>query len=186
MNILNFPDFTLVNRVVPKVAFYSHLEVTARMKSAFVENVEQVVWLYKLAPSNLHVADGKDVHELTIFLIKLKKGISDSSDIFRYIDSKLPRHTIFIIQQDNRYQLLVNYKQWKDASAGTFEIIKSFSTDWLSEEMLSLRLDSASNMDTLYESLVRQIASTQITSSQQDLHQAVSQTIQIEIGRAHV
>ncbi len=29
-------------------------------------------------------------------------------------------------------------------------------------------------MDTLYESLVRQIASTQITSSQQDLHQAVS------------
>lgn len=35
-------------------------------------------------------------------------------------------------------------------------------------------------MDTLYESLVRQIASTQITSSQQDLHQAVSQTIQIE------
>ena len=151
------------------------------MKSAFVENVEQVVWLYKLAPSNLHVADGKDVHELTIFLIKLKKGISDCSDIFRYIDSKLPRHTIFIIQQDNRYQLLVNYKQWKDASAGTFEIIKSFSTDWLSEEMLSLRLDSASNMDTLYESLVRQIASTQITSSQQNLHQAVSQTIQIEV-----
>lgn len=75
---------------------------------------------------------------------------------------------------------MVNYKQWKDASAGTFEIIKSFSTDWLSEEMLSLRLDSSSNMDTLYESLVRQIASTQITSSQQNLHQAVFQTIQIE------
>ena len=55
-----------------------------------------------------------------------------------------------------------------------------FSTDWLSEEMLSLRLDSSSNMDTLYESLVRQIASTQITSSQQNLHQAVFQTIQIE------
>lgn len=134
MNILNFPDFTLVNRVVPKVAFYSHLEVTARMKSAFIENVEQIIWLYKLAPSNLHMADGKEVHELTIFLIKLKKGISDSSDIFRYIDSKLPRHTIFIIQQDNRYQLLVNYKQWKDASAGTFEIIKSFSTDWFQQK----------------------------------------------------
>lgn len=74
MNILNFPNFTLVNRVVPKVAFYSHLEVTACMKSAFVENVEQIIWLYKLAPSNLHVADGKEVHELTIFLIKLKRG----------------------------------------------------------------------------------------------------------------
>lgn len=74
MNILNFPNFTLVNRVVPKVAFYSHLEATACMKSAFVENVEQIIWLYKLAPSNLHVADGKEVHELTIFLIKLKRG----------------------------------------------------------------------------------------------------------------
>ena len=81
MNILNFPNFTLVNRVVPKVAFYSHLEVTACMKSAFVENVEQIIWLYKLAPSNLHVADGKEVHELTIFLIKLKKGILTSSVI---------------------------------------------------------------------------------------------------------
>ncbi|HCD65340.1 MAG TPA: DUF4391 domain-containing protein [Prevotella sp.] len=180
MNILNFPGFTLVNRVVPKVAFYGHLEVTARMKSAFVENVEQIIWLYKLAPSNLHVADGKGVHELTIFLVKLKREITDSSDIFRYIDSKLPRHTIFIIQQDNKYQLLVNYKQWKDASAGTFEIIKAFSTGWLSAEQLSLHLDSSSNMDTLYESLVRQIASTQIISSQQDLHQAVSQTIHIE------
>ena len=180
MNILNFPDFTLVNRVVPKVAFYSHLEVTAHMKSVFVENVEQIIWLYKLAPSNLHMADGKNVHELTIFLVKLKRGNSDCSDIFRYIDSELPRHTIFIIQQDNRYRLLVNYKQWKDASAGTFEIIKSFSTDWFSAELPSLRLDSTSNMDTLYESLVRQIASTQITSTQQDLHQAVTQTIQIE------
>ena len=109
MNILNFPDFTLVNRVVPKVAFYSHLEVTARMKSAFIENVEQVVWLYKLAPSNLHITDGKDVHEITIFLVKLKKEVSECSSIFHYIDSKLPRHTIFIIKQDNWYQLLVNY-----------------------------------------------------------------------------
>ena len=114
------------------------------------------------------------------FLLNLKRGFQTALTSSVILIASYPDIRFFIIQQDNRYQLLVNYKQWKDASAGTFEIIKSFSTDWLSEEMLSLRLDSSSNMDTLYESLVRQIASTQITSSQQNLHQAVFQTIQIE------
>jgi len=174
-NILNFPTFTIYNKVMPKKAFYSHLEANARMKSLFVEYIEQIVWLYKLAPSNLHIADGKEVQEIDILRIKLKQKTKSILEICNWIDSLSPHHTLFIIEHGAEYQLLVNYKEWKDKQAGTFSIIETFVSS-----SLSIQLDALSSMDSLYESLVRQVASTRITSSQQDLRQAVMETQESE------
>lgn len=160
---------------MPKKAFYSHLEANARMKSLFVEYIEQIVWLYKLAPSNLHIADGKEVQEIDILRIKLKQKTKSFLEICRFIDSLSPHHTLFIIEHESEYQLLVNYKEWKDKQAGTFSIIETFVS-----YSLSIQLDALSSMDSLYESLVRQVASTRITSSQQDLRQAVMETQESE------
>jgi len=160
---------------MPKKAFYSHLEANARMKSLFVEYIEQIVWLYKLAPSNLHIADGKEVQEIDILRIKLKQKTKSILEICNWIDSLSPHHTLFIIEHGAEYQLLVNYKEWKDKQAGTFSIIETFVSS-----SLSIQLDALSSMDSLYESLVRQVASTRITSSQQDLRQAVMETQESE------
>ena len=172
---MDFPTFTIYNKVMPKKAFYSHLEANARMKSLFVEYIEQIVWLYKLAPSNLHIADGKEVQEIDILRIKLKQKTKSFLEICRFIDSLSPHHTLFIIEHESEYQLLVNYKEWKDKQAGTFCIIETFVS-----YSLSIQLDALSSMDSLYESLVRQVASTRITSSQQDLRQAVMETQESE------
>ena len=93
-NLLNFPAFTIFDRVMPKTAFYSHLGANARMKSLFVECIEQIVWLYKLAPSNLHIADGNDVHEIDILRIRLKRKTDDILEVCSFIDSLSPRHTL--------------------------------------------------------------------------------------------
>ena len=50
-NILNYPTSTHVDRLVPKTAFYKHLEINTRLKMRFVEDVERIQWLYKLTPS---------------------------------------------------------------------------------------------------------------------------------------
>jgi len=156
-NILNFPTFTIYNKVMPKKAFYSHLEANARMKSLFVEYIEQIVWLYKLAPSNLHIADGKEVQEIDILRIKLKQKTKSILEICNWIDSLSPHHTLFIIEHGAEYQLLVNYKEWKDKQAGTFSIIETFVSYSLSIQLdalssLHLQLDNLSSMDSLYES----------------------------------
>lgn len=178
-NILHFPDFTIVNRVVPKNSFYRHFEVSSRMKSLFVDNIEQIVWLYKLAPSNLHITDGKEVHEIAVFLVKQKQA-TDCQELLRFIDVQMPRHTLFILQQGESFRLLINYKRWKDSNVGTFDVVKSFATQWLTAQLLILRIDDAQSMDMLYESLVRQVASSQIFSSQQNLYQAVMETQEVE------
>lgn len=42
------------------------------MKDHFTNDVVRMEWLAKLAPSTINVADGKEVHEITIFLVHIK------------------------------------------------------------------------------------------------------------------
>ena len=153
---LKFPRTTIVGKPIPKNAFYKHLEVNAKMKQHFVDDVDSIHWLYKLAPSTINVEDGKLVHEVVVFSATLKsKDCPD--DVFLFIDQNMPRHVVFILEYDNRYKVLLNYKEWKDGQNGPFRIIKTFVTEWLTDNQLLLTLEGQ-NMDALYESIAGQVS----------------------------
>ena len=153
---LKFPRTTIVGKPVPKNAFYKHLEVNAKIKQHFVDDVVSIHWLYKLAPSTINVEDGKQVHEIVVFSAVLKsKDCPD--DVFLFIDQNMPRHVVFILEYDNRYKVLLNYKEWKDGQNGPFRIIKTFVTEWLTDNQLLLTLEGQ-NMDALYESIAGQVS----------------------------
>ncbi len=153
---LKFPRTTMVGKPVPKTAFYKHLEVNTKIKQHFVDDVTRIDWLYKLAPSTINVEDGKLVHEIVVFSAELKsKDCPD--DVFLFIDQNMPRHVVFILEYDNRYKVLLNYKEWKDGQNGQFKIIKTFTTDWLADDQLVLNLEGQ-NMDALYEALAGQVS----------------------------
>lgn len=153
---LKFTRTTIVGKPVPKNAFYKHLEVNAKIKQHFVDDVVSIHWLYKLAPSTINVEDGKQVHEIVVFSAVLKsKDCPD--DVFLFIDQNMPRHVVFILEYDNRYKVLLNYKEWKDGQNGQFRIIKTFVTDWLTDNQLLLTLEGL-NMDSLYEALAGQVS----------------------------
>ena len=98
---LKFPPTTIVGKPVPKNAFYKHLEVNAKIKQHFVDDVESIHWLYKLAPSTINVEDGKLVHEIVVFSAVLKaKDCPD--DVFLFIDRNMPRHVVFILEYEDR------------------------------------------------------------------------------------
>ena len=95
-NMLNFPASTHVNRLVPKTAFYKHLEMNTRLKMRLVEDVERIQWLYKLAPSTMNVDAGKVVHEIVVLRVTLK--VEDMpDDAFLAIDRQMPRHVVFVL-----------------------------------------------------------------------------------------
>ena len=157
---LKFPPTTIVGKPVPKNAFYKHLEVNAKMKQHFVDDVASINWLYKLAPSTINVEDGKLVHEIVVFSASLKSK-DCPNDVFLFIDRNMPRHVVFILEYDNRYKVLLNYKSWKDGQNSQFDIIKTFATDWLTAERLLLTLEGQT-MDALYGQWpVRCLASAQ-------------------------
>lgn len=179
-----FPKSTLVGKPVPKTAFYRNLEVNSKMKQRFVDSVESITWTAKLAPSTLSVADGKTVHEITVFRMVLKKE-EVPSDVLTLIDKQMPRHTLFLLQHDDDFCLLVNYKEWHDAANTRFDIVKTFQTGWTSADKLSLSLDGQ-DMDAVYSAIVKQMAGADITSEAKDIHTAVAQTKEQEALRQKI
>lgn len=164
MIALNFPSSTNYGKVVPKNAFYKHLEVNAKIKQHFVDDVVGINWLYKFAPSTLNVADGTKVHEIVIFSAGLKsKDCPD--DVFLFIDQNMPRHVIFILEYESKYKVLLNYKEWKDEKAGQFKIVKTFSTEWLTSDQISLSIEGQT-MDAIYESMAGQVSGFGTTNAQ--------------------
>lgn len=154
-NILGFPVSTIYNKPVQKVAFYKHMEMNSKMKQHFVDDVAEMNWLYKLAPSTLNVSDGKRVHEIVVFVVRLKaKGCP--LDVFTFIDKMMPRYILFVLEYEGEYRLLLNYKEAADAEGATFRISRSFVSEWTScgdtEDLEALHLTIDGNdMDAVYE-----------------------------------
>ena len=166
--MIEFPDTTLVNKQVPKNAFYRHLEVNANMKKHFVDDVDRIVWANKLAPSTLNVTSGKLVQEITVFSVSLKsKGCP--SDVFVFIDKNLPRHTVFILSFECEQSVLINYKEQTQGNASMpFKVTKTYQTPWVQIGEASLKLEGES-LDLVYEDMVRQVAGSQIVEESSDL-----------------
>ena len=165
---LNFPQSTKVGKPVPKNAFYKHLEVNAKIKQHFVDDVARIDWLYKLAPSTLNVADGTAVHEIVVFSAVLKsKDCPD--DVFLFIDRNMPRPVGFILAYESRYKVLLNYKEWKDGQNGQFRIVKTFATGWLAIEQLSLPVEGQT-MDAVYEAMAGRVSGFGTTKSADTRH----------------
>ena len=161
---LKFPASTKVGKPVPKNAFYKHLEVNAKIKQHFVDDVVGINWLYKFAPSTLNVEDGTKVHEIVIFSAGLKsKDCPD--DVFLFIDQNMPRHVIFILEYESKYKILLNYKEWKDEKAGQFKIVKTFSTEWLTSDQINLSIEGQT-MDAIYEVMAGQVSGFGTTKSE--------------------
>ena len=180
---LKFPVSTKVGKPVPKNAFYKHLEVNAKIKQHFVDDVVGINWLYKFAPSTLNVADGTKVHEIVIFSAGLKsKDCPD--DVFLFIDQNMPRHVIFILEYESKYKLLLNYKEWKDEKAGQFKIVKTFSTEWLTSDKISLSIEGQT-MDAIYEVMAGQVSGF-VTTKSEDTKRLVELEALITKGKKEV
>lgn len=169
--MITFPESTLVGKTVPKAAFYKNLEVNARMKQRFVDDVASATWVAKIAPSTLNVADGKTVHEITVFRMVLKNS-EVPSDVLTLIDKQMPRHTVFMLQYDDKQCLYVNYKEWHDAEQRQFDIVKTYQTAWMKDANIVLAIEG-STMDAVFSSFVRQIAGGLLDANRTDLHTAV-------------
>ncbi|MCG0154586.1 DUF4391 domain-containing protein [Phocaeicola vulgatus] len=178
----NLPQSTIVNRVIPKKTFVNQLGANTRMKDHFTNDVVRVEWLAKLAPSTINVADGKEVHEITIFLVPIKDE-NCPDDIFSFIDGMIPRHTIFILRWGDMTCLHLNYKEWMESSTNTdktFRIAKTYRSQWIKDTEINLSIEGLT-MDAIYEALVRQVAGERIIIQSESLREDVEKSTQREM-----
>ena len=126
-NPLNFPTSTIVAKNVPKNAFYKRAKPqrSSALRTFLTDAFESILWLYKLHPSTLNIADGQQVHEIDVFYGKIKTMRIDVK-LLCEMDMLLPRHTLYIIEYDEKTDLMILPKtvnaQGKITQRGIMEV----------------------------------------------------------------
>jgi hypothetical protein len=110
-NPLNFPAASIVAQKVPKNVFYKRAKSqhATALKDFLTTTFGRIAWLYKLHPDMLHIADGCQVHETDVFPCTLKCTSYDER-LLSEIDALLPRQTIYLIEREGLFDLLMQYK----------------------------------------------------------------------------
>ena len=158
--MINLPSSTFVGKVVPKEKFYSKCAVNTATKNLFVKYVEQIVWQNKLTAQTMAAEKGLLVNEIDVFEVKMK-SFDCPHKLFEFIDQHLHHHNVFVLTYDDKAKLFVNFKEKEKDE--TF--LESFETPWkpIAEPAFNL---SGSNMDEIYESIVRSAAPDYVIASE--------------------
>lgn len=170
--MLGFPVSTEFNKRIPKQKFYDNLDVSPTLRRVFVDQIRLVYWRNKLAASTLNIAAGEVVSEVEVFEVRLNEPQLDEA-VLKQIDKEIPYHILFILTCDGKAQAWIGYKEAAASGSNAFKVNRYYHTHWMPEDELQLRIDGL-NMDTVYESLVRQIAGDKLLSeSSESLKESV-------------
>lgn len=152
--MLAFPEKTNKHTKIAKEHFYAHIKLNKVLKRAFVDEIESVWWSNIFSTATLNVAAGEQVTQIDLIHIQLKQQYY-LPQLLETIEKAIPRHLIFLLQFEDRYQLLVNYKE--ATQKGQYKIIANYKTKWTDKADLALSIQGL-NLDQVYENMVYQIA----------------------------
>lgn len=148
-----YPGKAAFERIVPKAKIYEHGTVGARLKGLFAEQVDQIVWQYKLAPETTNLSASPDAPEIQVFSVRLRAS-ELHHDILRCIDKAIPFPLLFELHYEDRLQVLACYKRPSEAEASRWVCSDYFATDWIAAESPRAALPVALNLGGLYEQLL--------------------------------
>lgn len=173
-NILHFPNKTIVNKPVPKNAFFKHAPEGQRapLQRMLTDEFEGITWLYKLTAATLNVEDGQNVHEVDVFCCQMKMD-HYSVNPFCAMDKLLPRHTLFIIEYDDNFDLLMHHKEMtlvKGEQKWTCGITEFRNKVSLGEKPL-ITIEGQ-NMDAVYNGLLSQVSGLHAATEEEYKEQA--------------
>ena len=180
---IELPKSTEFNKKIkiPKQKFYENLEISPALKKIFIEQVDKILWSYKIASSTANLADGNLVKEIEVFEVSLKSPSLDG-ELLRHIDRLVPYHIVFILEYQGRYKACISYKEATISGNMAFKVNSYYYTDWLDKQNLHLKLEGL-NLDAAYENFVRQIAgeTLQKVASDESLKDSIARSEQKEL-----
>lgn len=178
---IELPKSTEFNKKIPKHKFYENLKISPALKKIFIEQVDKILWSYKIASSNTNLADGNLVKEIEVLEVFLKSPNLDD-ELLRHIDRAVPYHIVFILEYQDRCKACISYKEAAISGNRAFKVNSYYYTDWLDKQNLPLKLEGL-NIDAAYENFVRQIAgeTLQKVASDESLKDSIARSEQKEL-----
>ena len=155
-----YPKQAEFGRILPKNKIYEHSGANTRLKDLFVEQVEQIVWRYKLAPETINLAAKPGVPEIQVFAIQLKTS-ELHRDVLRCIDGAVQFPIIFELTQSQgaeaRTQVVAAYKRPSETDAASWVSSDYFESGWRPATAERVPLPLALDLAGLYEQLLHRL-----------------------------
>lgn len=155
-----YPKQAEFGRVLPKNKIYERSGANTRLKDLFIEQVEQIVWRYKLAPETINLAGKPGVPEIQVFAIQLKTA-ELHRDVLRCIDGAVQFPIIFELTQgqraEARTQVIAAYKRPSEVDATNWVCSEYFESGWMPATAERVPLPLALDLAGLYEQLLHRL-----------------------------
>lgn len=156
--LIAYPKQAAFGRVLPKNKIYEHSGANTRLKDLFVEQVEQIIWQYKLAPETINLPTRPSVPEIQIFSIQLK-STELHEDVLRCIDGAVQFPILFELNQGQgdkaKTQVVAVYKRPSEADVSRWVLSSYFATDWIPAATARTAMPLALDLAHLYAALLQ-------------------------------
>ncbi len=154
--MLNLPERTLYNRRIPKNKLYSQIKADSKLESMFVNEVDHIVWKYKLSEETTNLAGTKEVQEIQVFEIYLK-GKDLSKEVLENIDKVIPYPILYVLLYEDKVKLTIAYKERNKIDENRMVINSYYETTWVEEDELDFQLLSGLTLKDVYDNILRQL-----------------------------
>ena len=155
-----YPKQAAFGRILPKNKIYEHSGANTRLKDLFVEQVEQIVWQYKLAPETINLLARPGVPEIQIFSIQLK-STELHEEVLRCIDDAVKFPILFELNQGQgnqaKTQMVAAYKRPSETDANRWVVSDYFATDWTPAVTARIAMPLALDMTQLYAAMLQSL-----------------------------
>lgn len=149
-----YPKQAEFNQVVPKSKIYEHARPSRSVRELFVDQIDRIVWKYKLSPETVNLPAHPGAPEIQVFAISLRTG-DLSESVLRTIDKAIPSPIIFELLHGERIKSKGAYKRASDADASKWVVDAYFESPWLSATDPREPLPVALDLFSLYEQVLR-------------------------------
>ena len=176
--MMNFPEKTILNRIMPKAKFMKMAELTTISRNELNSNIDRIILANVLRKDTINIEQGENINEIDVLELTLKKK-SVSDNLIKDIDSNIPKHIIYCLHYEDVAQLVITFKK-KNVKNDKYKVIQLYKTDWISYDNLNLDIKGL-NLDEVFENFISQIAGDKIELKQETtLKEVIEKSVDIE------
>lgn len=154
--MLNIPDKTLLNKRIPKNKFYEKIQANSKLERKFIDEIEQILWKYKISKDTVNLEATEEVEEIQIFEIKLREK-DISMEILENIDKIIPYPILYILSYEGNIKLVIAYKKRNKLDENKMIVHSYYQSEWMKEKEFKIDILKGLTLKDVYNNIIRQL-----------------------------
>ena len=162
-----YPEKSRFGRKIPKSKFYENANFNAKLKDKFINQIDKIVWQYKLAPNTLNLDATDEVPEIQVLDIFLKTKEIDEA-MLELIDKAIPLPIIFQLHHENKIKIKAAYKRPSDSVNNKWVLESYIESEWEANTIMKQLMPQVLNLGKLYEAILSTLIPVEFRSNKKN------------------